>query len=267
MVLLAVAMVAVVMLAAPMAEAKHKGKRHRHGRSHAGGVGAPARSDRLPDLGMAPLENLSLDNSNGRTLLRFDATIVNVGAGPFELHGSNRNANNNPVTMDTVTQRIYDTAGTYRDISTSATMFFAGDGHTHWHVKDLEGYEVDGLDNNSKVTTQAKSGFCFTDNVKYKLSLPGASQSPTYAVGCAANQPDATDVPMGLSVGWGDLYPSSLPDQYVDISGLPEGAYRLKATADHSNWFTESNTSNNETWVDLQITDSAVYVTGYGPSA
>jgi subtilase family serine protease len=37
------------------------------------------------------------------------------------------------------------------------------------------------------------------------------------------------------------------PDQYIDITGLKSGRYRLQATADASNWFTESNESNNTT--------------------
>ena len=226
----------------------------------------PTLSDKLPDLGMAQLGNLKLDNSNGRSLLRFDATIVNVGAGPFEAHGSNPNSNNNPITMDTVTQRIYNNAGSYRDVPTVATMFYAGDGHTHWHVKNLESYELDRSDNGVKVGTGAKSGFCFYDIVRYRLTLPGAPQSSAYT-GCANGQPAAPQVAMGLSVGWGDLYSADLPDQYIDVTGLSAGRYRLKATADPSNWFTESNGSNNTTWVDIQIQGNGVNVVGYGPNA
>jgi len=227
---------------------------------------AAAATDRLPDLGMARLANLKIERSNGRNLLRFDATIVNVGAGSFEAIGSNRNSSNNPITMDTVTQRIYDDAGGYRTVPTAATMFYAGDGHTHWHVKNLESYELDRSDNGAKVGTGAKSGFCFFDNVRYKLTLPGAPQSAAYT-GCANGQPAATQVKMGLSVGWGDLYSANLPDQYIDVTGLTAGRYRLKATADPSNWFTESNDNNNTTWADIQIKGRGVKVVGYGPTA
>jgi hypothetical protein len=50
---------------------------------------APA-ADRLPDLGMAPLTDLSIDTTTipGRRLLRFTTVIVNVGQGPFETIGS-----------------------------------------------------------------------------------------------------------------------------------------------------------------------------------
>ena len=37
---------------------------------------------------------------------------------------------------------------------------------------------------------------------------------------------------MGLSVGWGDTYPLTLPDQYIDITAVTPGRYRLNVTAD-----------------------------------
>jgi hypothetical protein len=75
-------------------------------------------------------------------------------------------------------------------------------------------------------------------------------------------------VSMGLSVGWGDAYPSSLPDQNIDITGLGPGRYQLSVTADAGGWFAESNEFNNFTWVDLQIKSKGQpRVLGYGPAA
>ena len=72
---------------------------------------------------------------------------------------------------------------------------------------------------------------------------------------------------MGLSRGWGDIYRSSLPDQYIDVTGLTSGHYRLRATADADNWFAESNERNNFTWVNIRISGSSVSVVRYGPAA
>ena len=72
---------------------------------------------------------------------------------------------------------------------------------------------------------------------------------------------------MGLSVGWSDQYSWRLPDQYIDITGLTAGRYRLIVVADAGNWFVEGNEANNTTWVDLQLTGKgAPKVLGYGPS-
>jgi len=84
---------------------------------------------------------------------------------------------------------------------------------------------------------------------------------------CGASS--SLSVTMGLSVGWGDTYYWNLAYQWVDITGLAAGRYRLWATADPENWFIEADNTNNFTWVDLQIRGKggSVRVLGYGPSA
>jgi len=125
---------------------------------------------------MARLRDLSIDNTaDGRRLLRFTTIIVNVGPGLFELHGSR--ASTLDPDMD-VTQRIYNDTGGYRDVVTTAAMYYAGDGHNHWHVRDLETYELKRLDNGVRVGTGAKHGFCFNDNTQSNLTLPGAPPAP-----------------------------------------------------------------------------------------
>jgi hypothetical protein len=224
---------------------------------------ASAASDRLPDLGMARLADIRIEKTpDGRRLLRYTTVIVNVGAGPFEVHGARASAGE---TEMSVGQRVYDDVGGHRDVATSARMFFAGDGHDHWHVRDLESSDLLRLDNGAKVGTGAKRGFCFWDNVKYRLTLPGAPQSAAY-FGCGSSS--SLQVTAGISVGWGDEYPARLPDQFVEITGLTPGRYRLLVTADASNWFLEASEANNATWVDLQIKgQGAPRVLGYGPSA
>jgi Lysyl oxidase len=224
---------------------------------------AVAAADRLPDLGMAPLKDFSIDTSTipGRRLLRFTTVIVNVGVGPFETIGTRPDTS---TAQMAVRQRIFDDAGSFRDRSTPAVMFWAGDGHDHWHVRDVEAYELIRLDNGRRVGTGAKHGFCYFDNTAYRLWLPGAPDSPVYG-GCGTAA-DLT-VTTGLSVGWGDTYPAAIAYQWIDITGLKSGRYRLRATADPANWFAEINDGNNSTWVDLKLTGSSVRVGAYGPAA
>ena len=219
----------------------------------------------LPDLGMARLDNLRVktctDTSKdcaykGQRQLRFDTVIVNVGVGRFEARGERSNTTSSM----TVTQRIYNDAGGYHDRATTAQMYYAGDGHNHWHLKNLERYELDRLDNGTKVGNGAKEGFCFFDN-----ALFGTTQARIYT-SCGQN-PDALQVKMGLSRGWGDLYGAGTVGQYIDITNLTPGRYKLRATADGPDWFSESNNSNNFTWVDIQISGTSVSVIKYGPAA
>ncbi len=223
--------------------------------AYAPSVGAA--SDRLPDLAMARLNHVQIERTEGRSLLRFDAVIVNVGAGSFELHGSRPTTETD---MTTVTQRIYDDAGGSRFVPTTAQMYWSGDGHDHWHARDLEEYELIRLDNGKKVGAGGKEGFCFQDNYQY-----GSTEPPFYT-SCDHN-PEALSVTMGLLRGWGDIYPWRTVGQYIDVTGLKSGRYRLWATADATDQFEESNEANNFTWVDIQKSGSSVVVKRYGPAA
>jgi hypothetical protein len=219
-----------------------------------------AASDRLPDLRMARLRDLSIENTtDGRRRLRFSAVIANVGVGNFEIRGQRPNTSSGM----TVEQRIFDDAGGSRYITTPATMVFGGDGHNHWHVRNLQTYDLVRLDNGVKVGTAAKSGFCFFDN-----EIFGALTDPVYTSSnaCRGGSTGLSTM-MGLSIRWADIYAATLPDQYIDITGLGAGRYRLLATADNSNWFREANETNNQTWVDIQLTGSGFNILGYGPAA
>jgi uncharacterized repeat protein (TIGR01451 family) len=210
-------------------------------------------ADKLPDLQIAPLRDIYVQNtSDGRRLLRFTTIIVNRGAGPFEVRGSRLSTSQ---TEMSVTHRIYQTEGGYRTIATPAKMFYAGDGHNHWHVRDLQTYVLIRIDNGGIAGTGAKRGFCFYDNYRDNLSLPGAPQSPVYTT-CGTSS-SLLAVTTGLSIGWGDVYPHDIAYQYIDITGITSGRYLLKATADPSDWFLESNQSNNTTSTELELTGSS----------
>jgi hypothetical protein len=222
---------------------------------------ASAASDRLPDLAMAKLQNIVTDQADGRRLLRFSAIIVNVGSGPMEVRSQRPNTSSSWSSQ----QVIYDDAGGSRTVATPAVeLIFGGDGHNHWHVKDLERYRlVPAGGTGERVGT--KAGFCFFDNYQYKLSLPGAPQAAQYPRTVCGNRYSRT-LRHGLSVGWGDKYQWSLPDQYIDTTGLPNGNYRLWATADQADFFQESNDANNSTWADLRIDANGVTVLRKAPN-
>lgn len=218
--------------------------------------------DKLPDLAMAPLADFHVDKTlDGRKLLRYSATIVNIGEGAMQAEGSRATT---AETMS-VKQRIFNADGGSRTVDTSARMYFAGDGHNHWHVDDLEISELERLDNGVKVGSGAKHGFCFFDHVSFNLSLLGAPGDRVYTT-CGTNSGVLTQT-MGISVGWGDLYRYSIVDQWVDISRVKPGRYRLTTTADPQGRYLETSEENNFTWTDLQLKGNGVSVVAQGPSA
>jgi hypothetical protein len=221
----------------------------------------------LPDLGMARLTDLTVTTTAaGQQQLRFSSTVVNVGASPFLVVGSRPDT----ASEFLLAQRIRQSDGSSVDTPVTASVVFAGDGHGHWHVRDLETYTLHRLDTGATAGYGAKGGYCFMDTTAYRLSLPGAPQQSQYGdAGCGGAA--STTLAMGLSVGWGDRYGWTLSDQFVDITGIAVGKYRLRAVADAQGRFTESSRANNETWVDFSLSTRRggllVKVLGYGPSA
>jgi hypothetical protein len=209
--------------------------------------------DPLPDLGMAPLRDLSVVKlADGRKLLRFTSEIVNVGTAPFELRAER---------ADTASPMVGRQYVNGVAVGPATYLVFGGDGHNHWHVKNLAKFKLETLDGKS-VGVGVKLGFCFWDNHVYRAGAGPAGYSSS---GCGTST--SLQLTMGLTPGWGDVYPWTLPDQYVDITKLPRGKYRLRAVANDGAGFVESTAANNGTWVDIKIGRRSANVLATGPTA
>jgi len=208
----------------------------------------------LPDLTMLQPTDFHLDLPSGGTrLLRFSTRIVNLGPGRFDVVGSDPDPLD-PTKLRRVVQRLEQNGGWVTQL-TPATMFFAGDGHDHWHVYGLQDFKLAfQATPNDRLATGVKTGFCFWDNVNL-------NNSPRFYTGATEchQQADGT-VPMGLSVNWGDQYPWNIAFQYIDISSLPNGNYCLTLTADPRGEFLEADNTNNSTQTLLSIQPGGVTV-------
>jgi hypothetical protein len=213
----------------------------------------------LPDIGMLPPKDFSIQ-SRPRSVrwLRFDSVVVNVGPGAFDVYGGATDADG----TRPVTQRLQDGAGGWLAVTTPARMFFAGDGHNHWHVRDLQDWTIARVNDPANVLRRgAKTGFCFWDNYDYTATAPIVYHPSTTS---ACMQAGDGTVPMGLSAGWGDEYPSTIAFQYIDITGLPNGDYMVTLEADLSNEFVEQDEENNTGWAIIRISRKAVSVLSTG---
>lgn len=216
----------------------------------------------LPDVGVRTLRRFSIQYSGSAKLLKFPAVTANIGNGPMEI----RAVRSSSTSDDWVgRQVVHNTdASTTTLPASGADFYWAGDGHAHWHIRDFDSYE---LFNSSGTQVQVgeKHGFCFEDNTQYRdwVGHPNRPQVPTSPVythegSCGEAQPAATSIVHGLSVGWGDTYPDTLPDQAIDITGLPDGTYLVKVTADWQHYWRETNESNNSASAQIRITGNTV---------
>lgn len=220
---------------------------------------APAATLLKPDMRMVRLSVVRLDTSTipNHRLLRYTAALVDTGAGAFEVRGSRPNTSTSQLS---VKQRIYDDAGGFTDVSVSGTfIYWAGDGHNHWHVNELEEGTLQRLSDGHQVGTLDKHGFHLVDDYKFSPAVSGAPSSAKYTK-CGGNSCNHSTLNMfmGVSVGWVDRYNYTTVGQYIDITGLPNGKYVLRDVVDPEHWFTEANAHNNWASATIRIGNKGV---------
>jgi len=227
---------------------------------------APSPDALLPDLAVMPPSQFSIKvTASGQKRLHFTTRVVNIGVGPFQLKGFDA-VDGFAHQRDTlsVRQQVREPDGSLSGKDSNATMVWGGDGHNHWHVRGLQDIRLQSLD--AEILGRVhKIGFCFLDTFPYGSNQPSRYNSAHQV--CQTR--GSGTVQMGVSVKWGDTYPSTIAFQWIDITGLPNGKYRLKVIADppasSGGEFLESNETNNAGWTKIRITGNSVTVLKKSP--
>lgn len=237
-------------------------------------AGAAATDPLEPDLRTRRPNNLVLQRDSGEAsgadIIRFSNEILNRGLGPMEMRpegdcdGDGEGENDDDrmayqrVFQDTNDNDVFDRYGTDKDTAlereAGCTHFHPA--HNHWHFDDFALYELlpytaeGGL--GERVAWSEKIGFCLVDTTQPKPNLPSSPKLQFYRGGCLA------DDPTGISVGWADTYGYNLPHQWVDVTGVPNGRYCLRSTADPSNVLVESKDFNNSRSIKVRLRTNRV---------
>lgn len=217
-----------------------------------------------PDLAAVAPFDFRIDTSvPGKRLLRFSTVVVNIGPGPFRLYGYDPSGVQKGETIK-VRQMIRQSDGTWVTRETGAVMTYSGDGHDHWHVVGAQAFKLLDVKSNG-LRAAAKIGFCFLDSYPWTSTRPDHFNS-TLPV-CNINR--YGNVPMGVSKGWGDIYKYDIAFQYIDITGIPNGDYRVRMIVDppseSGGRFVETNEANNRSWAIVRIGTSSVTVLSSSP--
>ena len=116
-------------------------------------------------------------------------------------------------------------------------LFEASPCHGHFHMSGVADYDL--LSNDGSVIVRArKQGWCFRDNVPFRQGAGAAKYDCDH---------------QGISAGWEDIYDKSLDCQWLDITGIPGGQYRLRVMVNPDRVFEESNYGNNTVTVVITI--------------
>ncbi|MBI2372716.1 MAG: hypothetical protein HYV07_01825 [Deltaproteobacteria bacterium] len=93
-------------------------------------------------------------------------------------------------------------------------------------------------DHGAIVRQQAAKSFCLGDMGRFDTISPEIRPEAFY--GC-----DLGDSTNGLSRGWFDVYDSSVECQWIDVTGVPSGEYRLEVEVNPNREVPESTFLNN----------------------
>jgi hypothetical protein len=212
----------------------------------AGAGAAPTLPDLVADPpGAASAPEVYDDGGGPRLLMRFDGFVHNRGPGALEINATNRVG----TVMTRVTQRIYDSGGgvseDWAGNPAPQVLFETDDSHDHWHLKHIARYSLWSADGMAEVAPAQKVGFCLVDS--QRIEAP-ASSRPEYTVSgsdfCERGNPTASGLTMGVSAGWRDIYNRNLAFQWVDVSDVAPGSYRLRAEIDPAGTIAETVEAN-----------------------
>ena len=204
----------------------------------------------LPDLVSEPTGPPYVEEyHDGRLLLRFDGFVTNrAGAGALEIRSSDPDARG---FMRSVSQ--------FRDMSspgvggvaqappagTAPTVVFeANDDHNHFHLKDAAEYSLWTADERAEVAVAQKTeaGFCIEDSDPAGGAYSTGSHNFCWQDHETLGQ---SVLVTGISPAFRDVYHSGLAFQWVDISNVAPGDYRLAARVDPRNVIAERDEGNN----------------------
>lgn len=215
-----------------------------------------------------PQETIGYDADNATSgggshptkCLRWDQGEYNFGDGPFELHNYPDEGAGNEMW-----QRIYASDGTVRQVQVGEARFSESHGHLHYvgfQDVTLREWRAGGRPG-PVVASAPDKGICMVDIENARFGKPRASPHGYGVLGnCdTATHRDPNDptypgsafFQMGISVGYADVYPWFIADQYIDITGVPDGKYLLVVTLDAGKRLVEKSRANNTAAACVQI--------------
>lgn len=205
----------------------------------------------LPDLVSDPpiKGSPAIVTHNGQELrvLRFDGYVTNLGDGPLDISGDPQLADPEDPTSHDVWQRVKTESGEWVNLAKPPVRYETADGHNHFHLMEIVAYSLWSADGTILVQPGSKVGFCLYDSEELtdRHPDPGAyTYSDSGIQYCMTNRPGVTSLLMGITEGWRDVYAHDITFQWIDISDVSPGRYRLGAEADPYDIVIESDEDN-----------------------
>ena len=212
--------------------------------AHAGTPTPPV--DLLPDIDQSAPSDISTENFASKWHIVFGSEIYNRGTGALRIRGARDDTSTETMA---VTQIIDQSDATTRDQPLTSVLKFVPFNHNHWHMLDLEHYELRSLGDPNTIVTDHKTGFCMAD-----LSPDNCGMNDPTRAGQGNPVNEGIRVSTGPLNGY-DYYLPVYEGQYVDIDPVttPAGRYDLTHRSNTDQVLLESSYDNNAASVEIQL--------------
>jgi hypothetical protein len=215
--------------------------------------------------------------------LRFANQIQNIGAGPlkmrFEFLGAGPEGARVGFVDCRMEQVIERSDGTDAFRNAGPCVFHTSHGHFHYsNFAEFSLHRVlrNGRTDPAVLRKSSKRGFCLTDGRNFAFGTSRNSGRGYWFPNC--NLPDRSQLAsqastgavwntMGISPGWGDVYSWDTPDQYIEITGVPDGLYDVVSTANPDGGILESMRGDDTARTRICLKANTVKVMAPGAKA
>jgi len=196
--------------------------------------------------------------TGARKCLRFSNGVSNVGRGRLTITMNVSEADDERKIYQII--RRNDGSRVKRD---TGAQYEYHPTHAHLHYEGFASYDLFKVDPDTgerleKANDGVKSGFCLIDVELVWWKKRGNERRHYSFPSCNVPQRGEGTYVLGISRGWADIYTWDLPDQYVDITGLPDGVYEVVSTADSARTLLEKTRRDNTRSAFLRITGDEV---------
>jgi hypothetical protein len=195
-----------------------------------------------PDLIMAPPDGLFVGRSpRGRLRLYATNHIINVGAGPLEIKG--KRTSRREMRARQVIHRRGNRPIVTPDAGELYFKYVDRSRGSYWKYSHAARFELWTLNPDGSrgelVRTGPKLDYCFRDLDRVRGYARRTRRYPA----CSQVRGLSTDR-LGVSPGWADVYPSTYPENWIDITGL-QGCFSFIHRADPLGKIAEEREDNN----------------------
>ncbi|MCU1354377.1 MAG: hypothetical protein JWM05_3586 [Acidimicrobiales bacterium] len=198
-------------------------------------------ADTLPDLAPLPALGIRTRYEGASDLIDFAATVFDASGGPLVVEGFRRPG----TTVMDAHQYFFRDGKVVGHVPAGTMEYDARPSHEHWHFKDFASYDlIDG--GGRRVVASGKEAFSLAPTDPIDLLARGAVRQPGNGdLATACGGASSIWVRERLPAGWGDTYLQSRAGQSLDVTGVPNGTYRIRVTANPQGRLHESDTTND----------------------